>query len=231
LISKPMPQTIADSPRPAVQQYRFGARLTVLLAALIVIGWLWPYQLSNLPSYLNSTGWMLGWFTVVVLVGAASGYVLRTRWSALVVPLGLYVGGVIHWLQFEWGFHTPPWPTFLLVSGLALSILFITGGASAGIAARVVAVESQGLEPSEGIRLSAAFAALLGLMAITTVYVLPMPFLGAMLGLGALLAGVGLMEEDQVNGRERLLAIAGMLVGVVTIGTQLYALWALVRDL
>jgi hypothetical protein len=226
-----MPQLMTDTQRFRATRSSFWGRLSLLTFALIVFGWLWPYELTSLPAHLGRTGWVLGWFTVLVLIGVACGYVLRSRWSILIAPLGLYVGGVLHWLQFEWGLNIPPWPMFGLASGVAFAVLLITAGTAAGIASRVVTADVGRTRPAEGIRLSAAVAALLGLIAMTSVYVLPMPFVGALLGLGALLAGIGLMEEEQVNMRERLLAAVGMLIGLAAAGTQLYALWSFVKDL
>ncbi len=231
MISEPMPQVISNTNRFKTVGYSFWGRLSLIALALVVAGWMWPYELTSLPGHLNNTGWVLGWFTVLVLIGTAGGYVLRSRWSILIVPLGLYVGGVLHWFQYEWGLQPPPWPMFGMASGLGFSVLLITAGAAAGIASRVIAAEAEPGRPAEGIRQSAALAALLGLIAITSIYVLPTPFLGALLGLGALLAGIGLMEEDQVNVRERILAIVGMLVGVIAVGTQLFALWSFIKNL
>lgn len=226
-----MPPLITDTGRFKTVQFSFRARSAIVTPLLIATGWIWPYSLRSLPDYLNSTSWILGWFTALILLGAIVGYVLRTRWSVLIVPLGLYLGGVGRWLQFEHGAQIPEWPIFLAVSGLALGFLLITAGAAAGIASRVISMDVERSTPAEGIRLSAALAALLGLIAITAVNLLPMPFIGAMLGLAALLAGAGLLEEEHVNKRERLLAIAGMLVGMVATAMQVYALWTIIRDL
>lgn len=231
MISEPMPQLVQSTDRFRTAGYSFWGRLSLISLALVVVGWVWPYELVTLPSQLSNTGWVLGWFTVLVLMGTVAGYLLRSRWSVVIVPLGLYVGGVLHWFQYEWGLHSPPWPMFGLVSGLAVGVLLITAGAAGGIASRVVAAEREPGRPAEGIRQSAAVAALLGLFALTSIYVLPMPFIGSLLGLAALLAGIGLMEEEQVNKRERLLAIAGMLVGLAAVSTQLFELWSIIRDL
>jgi hypothetical protein len=231
LISEPMPQIFANTDRFKTERFSFWGRFSAISLTLLIAGWLWPYDVTTLPGQLNNTGWVLGWFTVLVLLGAVAGYALRTRWSILIAPLVLYIGGVVHWFQFEWGLVTPPWPMFALVSGLAIAVLLITSGAAAGIASRVVSAERERGRPAEGIRQSAALAALLGLIAMTSIYVLPTPFLGALLGLGALLSGLGLMEEEHVNAREAILAMSGMLIGVLAIGTQLYSLWSFVRDI
>lgn len=225
-----MPRGLSNTQRFRTARTSFWGRLFLISVALVAFGWIWPYELSSLPEYLSNTGWVLGWFTVLVLIGTVGGYVLRSRWSILAVPVALYAGGLLHWFQFEWGFSPPPWPLFGLASGLAFGVLLITAGASAGIASRVIAAGVERGRPAQGIRQSAALAPLLGLIAITSIYVLPMPFIGALLGLAAVLAGIGLMEDEQVNFRERILGIAGMLVGVVAIGTHLYALWSLIRD-
>jgi hypothetical protein len=229
VISEPMPQLMTDTQRFRAVRSAFWGRLFFLSFGLVFVGWIWPYELSSLPSHLDNIGWVLGWFTVLVLIGVACGYGLRSSWSILIAPLGLYIGGVLHWFQFEWGLQMPDWPMFGLVSAFALGILLITAGATAGIASRVITKDTGRERPAEGIRVSAALAALLGLTAITTIYVLPAPFLGGMLGLGALLAGFGLMEEEQVNFRERLLAIAGMIVGVTAVGTQIMELWSFLK--
>ncbi len=231
MISEPMPQIFANTDRFKTERFSFWGRFAGISAVLLLSGWLWPYDVTTLPTYIDNTGWVLGWFTVLVLLGAVGGYALRTRWSILIIPFGLYIGGVIHWFQFEWGFVPPPWPMFGLVSGVAFGALLITAGAAAGIASRVVAAGREPGRPAEGIRQSAALAPLLGLIAMTSIYVLPTPFLGALLGLGALMAGIGLMEEEHVNVRERILAIVGMLIGVLAIGTQLYSFWTFVRDI
>jgi hypothetical protein len=231
LISEPIPQLLHEPDRLVSHRVSFWPRVALAIPLLVTIGWLWPYDLSTLPTHLGSTSWILGWFTALILLGAAVGYALRTRWSVIVAPLGLYLGGVIHWVQFELGTQLPDWTMFAMVSAMVLGFLLITAGAAAGIASRVVLAEEDNARPAQGIRLSAALAALLGLIAITAVNVLPMPFIGAMFGLAALLAGAGLLEEEHVNMRERLLAIAGMLVGMVATATQIYALWTIVRDI
>jgi hypothetical protein len=231
VISEPMPQLMTDTQRFRAVRSAFWGRLFFLSFALVFIGWVWPYEISNLPSHFGNISWMLGWFTVLVLLGAVCGYALRSRWSMLIAPLALYLGGVLHWLQFDWGLRMPDWPMFALVSVFAFLVLFMTAGVAAGIASRVIIAGRSNERPAEGIRVSAGLSALLGLTAITTIYVLPAPFLGGMLGLGALLAGFGLMEEGQVNVRERVLAIAGMLIGVTATGTQLMAAWSFLKGL
>jgi hypothetical protein len=230
LISEPMPQFVSNTDRFKTERFSFWGRLSLISLSFLIAGWLWPYELSTLPGQIGNTGWVLGWFTVLVILGSVAGYVLRSRWSILIAPLALYVGGVLHWVQFEWGLNAPPWPMFAIVSALAFLVLLITAGVSAGIASRVIAAKLEAGRPAEGIRQSAAVAALLGLGSVTSIYVLPTPFLGALLGLGALLAGAGLMEEEQVNARERFLAIAGMLVGMIAVATQLYSLWSFVKN-
>jgi hypothetical protein len=230
LISEPMPRVGQDTQRFQAARSAFWGRLFFLSFALVLAGWLWPYELTSLPTHLGSLGWLLGWFTVLVIIGVACGYTLCSRWSILVAPLALYIGGVLHWIQFESGLQYPDWQMFALVSGLAFGVLLITAGAAAGISSRVITAPKRG-RPAEGVRMSAAVAALLGLVAITAVYVLPAPFIGILLGLGALLAGFGLMEEEQVNFRERLLAIFGMIVGLTAAGTQLYSLWTFLKEL
>jgi hypothetical protein len=231
VVSKPLPHLLGNTDRFRTAQYSFWGRLTLLSLGLLIVGWLWPYSVGDLGTYLNNTGWVLGWFTVLILLGAGSGYVLRSRWAILIAPLALFVGGVLHWFQFEWGLQSPPWPMFGIVSATAFAVLLITAGTAAGIATRVIAAEREAVPPATGIRRSAAFSSLLGLLALTSMYVLPMPYIGALLGLAALLAGLGLLEEEQVNMRERLLAIAGMLIGLLAIATQTYALWSVIRNI
>lgn len=231
MVSKPLPHLMGNTDRFRTVQYSFWGRLSLLSLGLLIIGWIWPYSIGDLPSHLNNTSWVLGWFTVLILLGAASGYVLRSRWAILIAPLALFVGGVLHWFQFELGLQAPPWPMFGIVSATAFGVLLITAGTAAGIASRVIAAEQEPGRPATGIRRSAAFAALLGLLALTSMYVLPMPYIGALLGLGALLAGLGLLEEEQVNMRERLLAIAGMMIGLLAIATQTYTLWSVIRNI
>jgi hypothetical protein len=231
VVSKPIPQLIGNTDRFRTGQYSFRGRLALLSVVFLIIGWLWPYEISGLASHLSNTGWVLGWFTVLVLLGAVSGYALRSRWAILISPLTLLAGGIVHWFQFEWGLQAPPFPMFALVAVMAFGVLLITAGTAAGIASRVAEAELEAGRPATGIRRSAAFAALLGLLALTSMYVLPMPYIGALLGFGALLAGLGLLEEDQVNKRERLLAIAGMMVGLIAIATQIYSLWSLIKNL
>lgn len=230
MVSKPMPHLMGNTDRFQTQQYSFWGRLSILSLALLIVGWLWPYDVSGLATHLNSTGWVLGWFTVLILLGASSGYILRSRWAILITPVTLLLGGVLHWFQFEWGLQNPPWPMFGIVTATAFGVLLITAGTAAGIATRVIAAEQETGRPATGIRRSAAFASLLGLLALTSMYVLPMPYLGALLGLAALLAGLGLLEEDQVNKRERILAIAGMMIGLLAIATQIYSLWSLIKN-
>lgn len=207
-------------------------RWIVALAILGAIGWTWPYDLDGVPDRISDTSWLFSWLTVLVLIGAAAGYVLRSRWSMPLVVLGLYAGGAIRWFQDVWGFREPEWEGFLTVSAIAAGVLLVSSGFPAGIACRVLEAErTADGQPRGSVQLASAVAGLMGLLAFTAINVLPLPYIGGFLGLAALLAGITVMQESHASGREHLLAIVGMIFGVIAAGTQAWELWDIVRDL
>jgi hypothetical protein len=232
VVSKSVPDEMTDGAQVDAKSKPARARWLVVLGVLVAVGWIWPHDPIAVPDRISDAAWMLGWSTVLVLIGAISGYVLKTRWSILFVPFALYVGGVVHWFQYEWGFQQPHWPEFLAVSAIAFGVLLVIAGIPAGIACRVVAAESRPFgRGSDSVRLSAAIASLLALLSITALVVFPFPYLGGLFGFAAALAGVGVLQEGQPTPLERLLAISGIALGSVVVIIQLYALWSLVHSL
>lgn len=207
-------------------------RWPVVLIGLGAVGWLWPYDPVAVPDRLSETGWLVGWLTVLVLLGGTSGYLLKTRWSALLAPLMLYSGGALRWLQFDWGFQQPNWNEFVPFSAAAVGLLILVAGIPAGIACRVVSPESKPFGRGSGsVRLSAAFGGLLALLAITTIVLLPFPYLGGLLGFAAILAAISVLQEGRPNGTERVLAITSIALGTGAAITQIYELWGLMQAL
>jgi hypothetical protein len=230
--SKTIQQTIADQGQDERVNRSAWPRWIGVLLGLAVVGWLWPHDPVGVPEQLSETRWIVGWLTVLVVVGALSGYVLKTTWSLMLAPLLLYLGGALHWFQFEWGFQQPHWPDFLAVSAVALAVLLITTGIPAGIACRVIAAESRPFGRGSGsIRLSAAGAGLLALLCVTALVVLPLPYLGGLLGFAAVLAGVAVLQEGRPTPTERLLSIAGIVMGSAITIIQIYMLWEIMIDL
>lgn len=232
MASKPISEPVSDDQQIAHEAGHTRLRWPMVLIGLSVVGWLWPYDPVGVPDRVAETRWLLGWLTVLVLLGGFSGYLLKTRWTALLVPLMLYAGGVMHWLQYEWGFQQPNWEEFLPFSAVALGVLFVVSGIPAGIACRVVSPESKPFGRGSGsVRLSAAFGGLLALLSITTIVLLPLPYLGGLLGFGAILAAISVLQEGQPNGTERALAITSIALGTCAVITQVYELWGLMQSL
>lgn len=230
MASKPISETVSDDQRIARGAGLTRLRWPMVLIGLIVVGWLWPYDPVAVPDRVAETGWLFGWLTALVLLGGFSGYLLRTRWAALLVPLMLYAGGVIRWLQFDWGLQQPSWEEFLPFSAAAVGVLFVVAGIPAGIACRVVSPESTPFGRGSGsVRLSAAFGGLLALLSITTIVLLPIPYLGGLLGFAAILAAISVLQEGQPNRTERVLAIASIALGTCAAITQIYELWGLMQ--
>lgn len=230
MISKPVHDVLANDSRE--QSQPSGLRWPLSMVVLIALGWIWPYAPSSVLQRLSDSGWMLGWLTVLVLIGAAAGYVLRSRWAVVLTPVCLYAGGAVHWFQYEWGFTWPVWEDFLAVTAIALGVLLLTSGLAAGVACRVVSDDPRPhASQSDTARLAAAMGALLGLFALTAINVLPFPYLGGLLGFAAVLSGITVMQESKVTSREHLLAIVGMLFGVFAVVSQVYSLWSWIQDL
>lgn len=207
-------------------------RWTAALLLLGAIGWAWPYDLDSIPDRIRDTSWLFSWLTTLVLIGAAAGYVLRSRWSVPLVVVGLYGGGMLRWFQDSWGFRAPEWEGFLTVSAMAGGVLVVTSGLPAGITCRVLEAEYAADGQGRGsVQLASAVAGLMGLLAFTAINVLPLPYVGGFLGLAALLAGITVMQESHASGREHLLAITGMIFGTIAAGTQAWELWDILRDL
>lgn len=230
MASKPISETMTDDQQITHEAGHTRLRWPVALIGLGLVGWLWPYDPVTVPDRLSESGWLVGWLTVLVLLGGFAGYLLKTRWTALLVPVMLYAGGVVRWLQFEWGFQQPDWPTFLPFSALAVGVLIVLAGLPAGIACRVVSPESKPFGRGSGsVRLSAAIGGLLALISITTIVLLPVPYLGGLLGFAAILAAISVLQEGQPNGTERVLAITSIALGTCAVITQMYELWGLMQ--
>jgi hypothetical protein len=205
-------------------------RWPAVIVALIVIGFVWPYDPAATIDHWQDSAWLLGWLTVLVGIGAACGYLFRTLWTALAIPVFLYIGGAVSWFQFQHGWHEPDWSEFAGVSAFAFGVLLLTAGAAAAVASRVRYGEAYSTGRSTGgIRLAGAVAGMLGLLSVTAIAIFPLPYLAGMLGFAAVLAGIAMMQEDAPNGRERLLAAAGIALGMTIVGIQLYAVWGIVR--
>jgi hypothetical protein len=210
--------------RPAVSR---PSRWVAVLSLAFAVGFLWPIPVSEMTSRLSDHGTLAVTLTLLVAAGAIAGFVLPSRLTLPLVPVAIYLGGFASWLVSEGS--SPQWDIFVAASAAALGTLTLTTGVAAFISSRVVGIESRPLRRgSTGIRIAAALSAFLALVAAAVSFGVPFGVFGAIFGIGAILAGIAVLEEGDANGIERSLAISGIAFASLVVVWDLIAFALLV---